>query len=154
MVAKLPPGEAKRRAVQRTREWRAKNPERVRENNLRNYAEKREENLAKSKQWRADNPERVRENNRASYARNKAQQREYGLAKHARLTYGLSPEEWRAVRMSPCEICGFMPSVADHDEPGTLRGSLCDWHNRALGLFNHSPALLRRAAEYLERNAK
>lgn len=33
---------------------------------------------------------------------------------------------------------------------GRVRGLLCDEHNMLLGRFDDNPALLRRAAEYLE----
>lgn len=57
-----------------------------------------------------------------------------------------------------CGVCGAPPSAArkldrDHEHAGVgfARGLLCHRHNRALRMFNDDPALLRAAAEYLER---
>ena len=58
-----------------------------------------------------------------------------------------------------CAICGIEQSVDDfipdhdhdHDDsPGPVRGILCASCNLALGKMNHSPDLLRRAADYLD----
>jgi hypothetical protein len=58
-----------------------------------------------------------------------------------------------------CDICGNAdPSrklYADHDHStGQRRSLLCIKCNSALGLFQESPYLLRKAAEYLERNSE
>jgi hypothetical protein len=50
-----------------------------------------------------------------------------------------------------CAICKKdIKLVVDHDhKTGKVRGLLCDWHNRALGLFQDNPEFLEEAAKYL-----
>jgi hypothetical protein len=48
-----------------------------------------------------------------------------------------------------CAICGAKgPLRVNHDTTGMVRGLLCVRCDRALGLFEGNPDLLRRAAEY------
>ena len=50
-----------------------------------------------------------------------------------------------------CVIISQMGSAIDHNHnTGEFRGILCKTCNRALGLFRDSPAILRRATDYLE----
>ena len=51
-----------------------------------------------------------------------------------------------------CDICAVSCSFSvDHNhKTGAVRGLLCGSCNRALGLFHDNPALLRKAATYLE----
>ena len=70
-------------------------------------------------------------------------------------TYGLTPEEAAELIASQGGKCGIcLVRVArhiDHDhETGQVRGALCFSCNAALGNLKDSPALLRRAAAYLE----
>lgn len=58
-----------------------------------------------------------------------------------------------------CGVCGRPPSETrrldrDHGHvgEGVVRGVLCHRHNRGLEFFGDDPALLRAAAEYLERH--
>lgn len=74
----------------------------------------------------------------------------------ARYLYGLSPEVITELRTRSCDICGAPPGsdgrahAIDHDHAtGRVRGVLCGGCNRALGLFQDSPELLRRAVDYL-----
>ena len=73
----------------------------------------------------------------------------------ARRLYGLSPEQLRSLGWT-CRICGALSSGKrglhiDHDHTtNTVRGLLCGRCNTAIGSFNDSPSLLRRAARYLE----
>lgn len=55
-----------------------------------------------------------------------------------------------------CAICGRTPEedgkrlAVDHDhENGKVRGLLCSWCNRGIGLLQDSPVLLRSAANYI-----
>lgn len=55
-----------------------------------------------------------------------------------------------------CAICGKYEvgnlSVDHNHSTGKVRGLLCQECNRGLGSFKDKPALLRKAAEYLESN--
>jgi hypothetical protein len=84
---------------------------------------------------------------------------------------GLSPEAIRAALAAQggrCALGGEVLGslfVVDHDHalalrhghdprrgcPSCFRAVICFTHNSGLGAFNDDPALLRRAADYLER---
>lgn len=74
--------------------------------------------------------------------------------------FGLTPDEYNAMLSSQggkCALCGRADEerrmAVDHDhETGTIRGLLCKWCNRGIGLLQDDPDLLRQAAEYIERN--
>lgn len=85
-----------------------------------------------------------------------------GIAREAKWRVkGLDPS---TVLPKACQICGATDRrlVIDHDHdccPGErtcgkcFRGMLCHPHNVALGMFQEDPAMLRKAARYIE-NAK
>lgn len=72
---------------------------------------------------------------------------------------GVSPEQYEAMladQNGHCALCPAVPKTrrldVDHDHrTGAVRGLLCHWCNRRLGQRT-TPAWLRRAADYLERN--
>lgn len=69
--------------------------------------------------------------------------------------HGLTVEEAREfVRGKVCALCGtgeFL--VVDHDHAtGKRREALCAGCNSGLGFFQDDPALLRAAADYIERH--
>jgi hypothetical protein len=80
--------------------------------------------------------------------------------------YGVTAQ-WYAAKLAEqegvCAICMELETVTsgsdaprrlsvDHDHlTGENRGLLCSRHNLGIGLFDHDPALLRAAADYLER---
>ena len=76
--------------------------------------------------------------------------------------YGITPEDYEvmlAEQHNRCVICGKDQSeegfalAVDHDhDSGKIRGLLCQKCNRGLGDFRDDSRLLRRAADYLERN--
>jgi len=112
---------------------------------------------------------------RAKRARLKAERPDVWLAKKARYrsripydkkrdaelrrTYGLTLEDYRALRASQggvCAICGGPPTKGDFcvdhcHATGAVRGLLCGLCNHGLGQFRDTPEHLERAADYLRR---
>lgn len=85
---------------------------------------------------------------------------------HLRRKYGITPEDYDrmlAEQGGGCAICGRGPSErgkyrqylhVDHcHETGRVRGLLCDQHNLLLGQWGDDVDQLRRAIEYLTKNA-
>ena len=102
---------------------------------------------------------------REYYRRRKAENPLYGkeysrkstLAKH-----GMTLDTYNSMlaqQNGKCAICKKMPEgkgvsranlVIDHDHrTGKIRGLLCDFCNRGLGIFRDDPSLLETAASYL-----
>ena len=89
------------------------------------------------------------------------------VRKHQLKRYGLTLEGYQQMltaRNGLCDICkqpehvtqyGKIKDLAVDHKHGTMhvRGLLCQKCNRAIGGFQDSPALLRAAADYLERHA-
>lgn len=80
-------------------------------------------------------------------------------------TYGISREDYDSMRIEQnhcCYICGMHESdnhnkilYVDHDhDTGQVRKLLCSKCNHGLGLFNDSPLLLEKAAQYLEAHGR
>jgi hypothetical protein len=118
--------------------------------------------------WERDHPERVLEAGR-SWRRAKRDlliaQRKTPRAQRVRRSRALRDRgltiEWYEQTLADqgggCAICGRAATAdgkvlaVDHDhESGATRGILCSGCNQGLGRFSDSPALLRRAADYLE----
>jgi len=103
------------------------------------------------KKWSLDNPVRSRES-----ARNRS-------IKHA---YGITPDDYNKLLMAQdnkCAVCGtdiqtynmghIKHFAVDHDHTtGKIRGLLCHNCNRSIGLLKEDPEVLRKAANYIERN--
>jgi hypothetical protein len=104
-----------------------------------------------------------REYGRAWSAANRDKVNQLQNARIRRLAYGLSVQEFAVLLVAQegrCAICGVrfddsirrMGAYVDHSHAtGRVRGLLCRTHNLAIGSFNDDPALLRAAADYLER---
>lgn len=80
-------------------------------------------------------------------------------ARHIQETYGLSVDEyydrWLA-QNAQCAICECVvdkPHLDHCHTTGKLRDFLCAACNLGIGKFKDDPALLRAAADYLERHA-
>jgi len=99
---------------------------------------------------------------RRSYKMSREAQRHYGLKRY----YGLTGEQYGemlAAQKGLCAICG-KPETAmingtpkvmhvDHDhDTDDVRGLLCGSCNGGLGLFKDDPAILRAAADYIDRH--
>lgn len=99
-------------------------------------------------------PERTREYNRRHNNSESGKLRQ--RAWHVRRAYGLTLEEYEAMRsraMGCCQICGAEHHRLELDHchaTGTLRGFLCPSCNKILGLARDNAERLRRAASYLE----
>lgn len=115
----------------------------------------------KYKEWVKANPDKVKSYQkkwreaRAIY--HIARQRPYQLKK-----YGLTLESYDALLDTQgglCGICGtdkptgrWKVFAVDHCHvTGKVRGLLCNECNRGMGLLKDSASLLRKAAEYLEK---
>jgi hypothetical protein len=128
--------------------WEMTREDMDRANELRReHYEKSEEMRVKrkdaAKAWERSNPKKVKANRLK--------------------TYGITLEEFEELLASQggkCAICGMsdtidpkMFPIVDHCHTNNhVRGILCGKCNKGIGLFGNSPALLRRAAKYLERN--
>lgn len=94
--------------------------------------------------------------------------KESGAARESHLMrkFGITGADYDAMLAAQGGTCALCDRTAadqkrytaflhvDHcHDTGRVRGLLCDQHNLLLGRFNDDPALLRRAAEYLEAGA-
>ena len=78
---------------------------------------------------------------------------------HMQQLYGVTQEQYDALFAAQggvCAIC-LQPAaraldVDHHHDSGTVRGLLCNKHNRALGLFGEDIGLLQEAIRYLEKH--
>ena len=101
--------------------------------------------------WRADNREKIREYH-AKWRADNADKCEVYYRKNKGL-----PDPTRP-RPLVCEICEKLPVYRrkldlDHcHTTGQFRGWLCLACNPGIGMFQNSPELLRKAADYLEKN--
>lgn len=81
--------------------------------------------------------------------------------------YGLSVEEYEALLLAKCQVCGRAEAQEDgrngqsrrlhidHDhETGKVRGALCHWCNCSLGMLNEDPERIRALADYIERHQR
>lgn len=116
----------------------------------------------RSREWRSLNPEKFKQYQAEYRNRNlgkiKSGQRWSGL----RNRYGITPEAYDGFMLlqdGVCAVCkdpnarsqaGGDTLDVDHDhKTGEVRGLLCGWCNRALGLLKDDPERLQRAIEYL-----
>lgn len=75
---------------------------------------------------------------------------------YLKVAYGISEEQRQQMlkqQNERCAICGLKrPLDVDHNhDTGVVRQLLCRKCNQGLGLFNENPALLSKAAAYLEK---
>jgi hypothetical protein len=77
---------------------------------------------------------------------------------HLQRLYGIDLSDYRAMQTTQnnkCAICGDTPTAeilhVDHDHAtGAVRSLLCRPCNTAMGLMKENPAILNRAATYLQ----
>lgn len=148
------------------REWRTRNAEHVTASRVaRSHVER-----DRRRQREADPEfmERKRAYQRAWAAKPENKRRFPGYYKKYRLRaeYGLSLEQYQAMRDEQCGTCAlchrvdsgrpkWKDLVVDHDHStGRVRALLCHQCNMVLGHSGDNPALLRKMADYIESHWK
>ena len=115
-------------------------------------------------EWRKNNSERVRASQQKYNDANPDRDRFYRL----RILYGLTQDQFDAMLAEQggvCALCGNPPATegakttlvlhVDHDHvTNRVRQLLCHTCNQGIGLLCDDPALLRKAADYIEYHAK
>lgn len=111
-----------------------------------------------SRHYRAENREREKARHLQYYAGHKEQDRDW----HLQNLYGVTLADYNAMLESQdgkCAICGKTPEEAgerlhvDHDhKTGKVRELLCGKCNRMISQHDDNPALLRSAADYVEKH--
>jgi Autographiviridae endonuclease VII len=119
--------------------------------------EQRDRQRALNREWHQKNKERSRLRHNAARAARGERERLRARAYSVQYRYGLTRDQYEALGTT-CAICDGVPTPGkrglhvDHDhETGTVRGLLCSACNTALGSFQESPFLIRRALRYLVR---
>lgn len=167
--------ENKERERERCKKWYHENKDKLDKEKLKEYHS--EYYQSNKEMWKRNREQRDRRNaqRREKYAtdleykeRQKAKVKEWQAAnptkrKAQRIKkYSLSFEEYESILSAhegKCAICGytdrsnkkFFPMI-DHDHDSLkVRGILCSNCNMAIGKMKDNPALLRKAAEYLEK---
>ena len=118
------------------------------------------ERKARQAEYQKANAQRIRVNNRATAnARRKdPAYRQHERDMHFIRLYGVTREELSEKQGGRCAICGVEFATLDPQlwhvdhchASGVTRGLLCQGCNTALGKFNDSAELLRKAADYVE----
>jgi len=109
----------------------------------------RENKSGYDRRWRANNPDKVAEYLKT--ARRKRYIVRYNFTLEQR-------DDLLAKQDNKCALCrtaepGKRGWMVDHDhETGKVRGILCSPCNTGLGLFGDDPALMREAADYVEKH--
>lgn len=121
--------------------WMSKNPGKAAEQSRRLRQKDPEKHNEATRKWRANNPEKIKANT-------------------IRKRYGITLEQWDELfqkQEGKCRICEIHRDnsakdlAVDHcHDTGKVRGLLCVRCNRAIGLLNDDPVLLRKAVKYLE----
>lgn len=108
----------------------------------------------RAKEWASNNREWYLKSQRERYKNNPKKYRD-GRLKYC---FGITLEKYNNMleqQKHKCLICEVDNSTTLHvdhcHETGAVRGLLCSNCNTSLGGFKDDPALLRKAAEYLER---
>ncbi len=107
-----------------------------------------------AKQYRAKNPEKVRENDRRYWASHSSEWKENRRRRALKVLYGLTLEQFNTMsetQNGKCLICkNEAELVVDHcHSTGKVRGLLCNPCNRGLGQFSDSLEFLNNAVSYL-----
>lgn len=112
-----------------------------------------------AREWRANNPEKLKEYNAEAHTKHRARNLEYMFRYGLRRRYDMTVEQVEALiakQGRACAICTtaftskLRPCVDHCHTTGAVRGLLCKKCNWGLGSYDDNPERLRTAAEYLE----
>lgn len=113
-----------------------------------------------SARWYTNNRERAAAARRAYHQRTKVERNRQSREGRWRRVYGLSAGEYEALLFQQggmCAVCGgpqqhgWSHFCVDHrHSDGQVRGLLCDFCNRAVGLLKDDPDRALRMAKYLQ----
>lgn len=124
----------------------------------------KEQNKATVAAWRARNPEKAKEQTQSSYWNTRdvrlPGKRKSNRKSHLKKVYGLTPEAYDKMLASQngrCAICKDLPGkkalAVDHDHAsGKIRALLCTRCNTGLGGFKDDIYLLRQAMIYVSKH--
>ena len=123
--------------------YREQHKEQYKEYKRKCYEKHRDKYVEANRKWMRENPD---------------YRRDWALRK----AYNITLDDYNKMLLDQggkCAICGGTEShtksgnfCVDHDhETGQVRSLLCDWCNKALGLFSDNPELMRSAAVYIEK---
>jgi len=138
-------GQCKPCKYAQTRAWVARNLERKRALSKKWYQENKDRHRANGVRWTTDNLKHVQEMRYLSHIRRK---------------YSLSAVDYKKMvhdQDGRCDVCGNPTDrlVVGHDHTTKLvQGLQCSNCNAGMGKFADDPALLRRAANYIEAHRK
>ena len=132
--------EQKRKHADYMRRWKAANPDKYKAIIKRLLDKDPDYYRRKARLWRKENPEKFAEQKRRNQIRN----------------YGITPERYAemvAQQGGLCAICLSKPTRGldiDHcHATGKVRGLLCSYCNKAIGMFKDNAANLMAAIRYL-----
>lgn len=117
---------------------------------------------AKHARYRAKHSDMLRAKSRAYYSANSAAEIDRRRKNLMVSKYGITVSQYDEMLLSQggvCAIClrtcstGKRLAVDHRHSDGAIRGLACSLCNLALGSMRDDPAILRRAAAYLERHA-
>lgn len=145
------------------KEWKLKNPEKVKKNNW-NYNNKKSR-IDRLKEYRQVEKNRIRE--RASGVRYRERNPDVAKNGHLKRNFNITLQQYKDMLESQnngCDICGKQETektrtgkikelAVDHCHiTGKVRGLLCFRCNSALGKFDDSVDILKKAFLYLEKH--
>lgn len=150
----------KEEIARKRREERNANLDEERARQRASYYRNKEARLAYQKEYAEKNKEKIREWRSKAYQARKVAHAAATKRNTLKRLYGLTIEQWEAMFDSQgrvCAICGSADPGAsntrfhtDHcHATGVVRGILCHACNTGIGKFKDSPALMRKAIQYL-----
>lgn len=126
------------------------------------YQKNREKILEKSKEFRTKNPDVIRERRKRYVEKNREKIREKKKKtrrhRYLKQTYGISEKEFEEIKLKQqgkCAICGIenKPLQVDHcHSTGEIRELLCHHCNSGLGNFFDNVNVLQKAIDYVRKH--